>query len=97
MERPCVNPGRFTTTLSAMRAFEATTIVIENLGLTVQETIDSKRWQHKLLPGIKGSPNLKKASMELGIELFPQHKDLIIKHKDADALLIAEWARRNNL
>jgi len=96
IERPCVNPGRFKTTMSAMRSLEATMIVLENLGLTC-EVIDSRQWQSVMIPNIKGSDNLKKASKELGIELFPQHKELITKHKDADALLISEWARRSKL
>jgi DNA mismatch repair ATPase MutL len=90
MERPCVNPGRFKTTISAIRALEATCIVLEQLGLDYK-VIDSKRWQNELLPNVKGSENLKKASKELGIMLFPEHKELIEKHKDADALLIATW------
>lgn len=57
---------------------------------------DSKHWQRILLPkGAKG-PELKKASMDIGCRLFPEHEKLIRKHKDADGLLIAEWARREN-
>jgi hypothetical protein len=46
--------------------------------------------------GLKGI-ELKKASMDIGIRLFPHLEEVIIKQKDADGLLIAEWARRNNL
>ena len=51
-----------------------------------------------MLPkGIEGSAELKKASKDIGCRLFPSQADLINKHKDADGLLIAEWARRESL
>jgi hypothetical protein len=97
VERPYVNPKGFKATASALRALEATLIVIELIGLSY-EYIDSRQWQRKLLPkGLKGTPELKKASMDIGIRLFPEFVETIRKHKDADSLLIAEWARRNNL
>lgn len=90
IERPMVNPGRFVATASALRACEATLIVIEDLKIPYQY-IDSKEWQKAMLPsGLKG-PALKKASKEIGLRLFP-HIDL--KHEDYDGLLIAEYARR---
>lgn len=92
LERPLNNPGRYEATISAIRCLEATLIAIENLGLQV-EIIDSKKWQSTLLPGIKGSGNLKQASMMKGLELFPNHAKLIKKHKDADSLLIAYYVR----
>jgi hypothetical protein len=95
LERPLVNPGRFKATISGVRALEATLIVLERLGIGVQY-IDSKGWQKELLPaGTTGSPELKKASRDIGIRLYPQYTDLITKQKDADALLIAEWAWRH--
>ncbi len=95
VERPLVNPTLFKATLSAMRALEATLIVLEQLGIAVQYE-DSKNWQKAMLPqGIKGSTELKKASKDIGCRLFPQHKELIAKHKDADGLLIGEYWRRN--
>lgn len=97
LERPLVNPGLFKATLSAVRALESTLCVIETLGIGVQY-IDSKEWQKVMLPeGTKGSAELKKASKDIGCRLFPQHKELIIKHKDADALLILEYWKRNKL
>jgi hypothetical protein len=91
VERPMINPGRWDATVSAIRALEATSIILEELGIEY-EFIDSKIWQHKYLPeGIKGSKFLKRASMEVGILLFPEHKELIVKHGDADALFIAKW------
>ena len=97
IERPMVNPGRFKATMSALRCLETVLICIEMASLPYQY-IDSKQWQKELLPkGIKGSAELKKASCDIGIRLFPQYKEQILKHKDADGLLIAEWAKRQNL
>lgn len=97
LERPLVNPGRFNATTSALRAFEATIICLEELNLPY-EYIDSKQWQKKLLPeGLKGSEAQKKASMDVGMRMFPQFAEDIRKHKDADGILIAEWARRERL
>lgn len=94
LERPMVNPGRFQATTSALRALEATLILIEQLKLPYSY-IDSKEWQKVLLPkGIKGSDELKKASVDIGCRTFPQHSQLIKKHKDADGILIAEYCRR---
>lgn len=94
MERPMVNPGRFLATASALRACEATLIVLEALKIPYQY-IDSKEWQKAMLPsGLKGRPKLKKASKEIGLRLFP---NIQLKHDDCDGLLIAEYARRNQL
>ena len=58
------------------------------------EYIDSKEWQKVLLQkGVKG-PELKKASQDIGCRLFPKLKDIIIKQKDADGILIAEYCKR---
>lgn len=95
MERPMVNPGRFQATVSALRALEATLIVLEQLELPYMY-IDSKEWQKMLLPsGIVGSDELKAASAEVGRRLFPSRGKEI--KKDADALLIAEYVRRKQL
>jgi hypothetical protein len=94
IERPMVNPTLFKTSLSAVRALEATLVILEDLRIS-RQYIDSKKWQHELLPtGTKGSVELKKASRDIAIRLFPQFTELITKHKDGDALLIATWARR---
>lgn len=96
LERPLVNPGRFKTTMSAMRCLESQLIALEKFNIAYKY-VDSKEWQKELLPsGIKGSSELKKASVDIGIRLFPSFKDLIIKHGDADGILIAEYARRKN-
>lgn len=94
VERPMVNPTRFQATTSALRALEATLIVLECLAIPYQY-IDSKEWQKVLLPkGVKGAEELKKASLDIGKRLFPKN---ILKHPDMDGLLIAEYGRRKNL
>jgi len=96
MERPLKNPKLFTATISAARAFEITLLAVQNLGYAF-EVIDSRKWQKYFFPAVSGKDELKKASMQKGLELFPHLKNFIAAHKDADGLLIAEWAKRNNL
>lgn len=97
LERPMVNPARFKATTSALRSLEATLIVVELLGHRLIY-VDSKEWQRVLLPeGVKGSADLKKASLDIGLRLFPGLSEPIRKQKDADGILIAEWARRGSL
>ena len=91
LERPLVNPMMFKATQSAMRALEATLIVLEDLKFPYSY-VDSKEWQKVLLPtGLKGS-DLKKASLDIGKRLFPSID--FSGHSDADGLLLAEYARR---
>jgi hypothetical protein len=95
LERPLVNPGMFTATLSAVRALEATLTVLDLLQIPMQ-FVDSKEWQKDMLPrGIKGPEALKLASLEMGRRLFPQLAQFM--KGDADGLLIAEWSRRKGL
>lgn len=97
IERPMINPGRFKASVSAARCLEATLIGLELYDIPYQYC-DSKQWQKEMLPaGIKGPVELKSVSADIGTRLFPEHEELIRKHKDADGLLIAEWARRMNL
>ena len=97
LERPMINPKMFKTSMSAMRTLEAQVLLLESMRIPFMYC-DSKHWQRVLLPrGTKGTPELKKASVDIGCRLFPEHQELIKKHKDADGLLIAEWARRENL
>lgn len=96
IERPMINPLRFQASVSAARSLEATLIAIESLGIP-RMYVDSRQWQKALLPhGCKG-PELKRASADIGCRLFPDRESIIGRHKDADALLIAEWARREGL
>lgn len=89
VERPMVNPGRFKASVSAIRALEATTIALEQLGLGYK-FVDSKEWQKEFLPsGIKGASALKEASKMKGIQLYPHLREKIEKHGDADSIFIA--------
>jgi hypothetical protein len=90
IERPMINPMRWTASSSALRCVEATEIILEELQIPYQ-FIDSKEWQKILLPsGLKGD-QLKKASMDVAKRLFP--KQFIV---NADSLLIAEYCRKIN-
>lgn len=94
IERPMINPQRFKASISASRCLEATLNVLELLEIP-HNYIDSKAWQKDLLPkGVKGNAELKKASKDIGIRMFPQHKETIEKQKDADGILIAEYLRK---
>jgi hypothetical protein len=93
IERPLTGGYGFKALNSAMRSLESVLIVIEHLGIPFNY-IDSKEWQRKLLPhGIKGSTELKKASLDVSSRLFPEHRELIKKHKDGDGLLIAHYCK----
>lgn len=93
IERPMVNPTRFKNSLSAVRSLEAVLTVLEIMELPYMY-IDSKEWQRDLLPKGLKTEDLKKASLDIGIRLFPNHKDDILNHKDADGILIAEYIKR---
>jgi hypothetical protein len=96
LERPMIFPGRFRATLSAIRAWEATLIVLAEFPWP-RIVVDSRGWQKEMLPqGCKG-PELKVASVQVGCRLFPDHADWIQDQGDADSLLLAEYARRNKL
>jgi hypothetical protein len=90
LERPMINPSRFVASMSAIRALEATLICLESFGIDYQ-FVDSKNWQSKIIPNVKGTDLLKEASMKKGIELFPIFQEEILHHKDCDGLLIAYW------
>jgi len=58
------------------------------------EVMDSKKWQKKILPpGTTSSGDLKRASKDIGIRLYPQFKTIMTRQGDADGMLIAEYAR----
>lgn len=94
IERPMVNPGRFKATGSALRCLESVLIALEMLVLPYQY-VDSKEWQREILPKGTAKEELKVASLDIGRRLFPnvEWKGF----KDADSLLMAEWARRKKL
>ena len=86
IERPMTNPTMLTSMLSAYASHVLLTEMLYKLRIGF-DVIDSKKWQKKM--GIKG--DTKPASVRKGCELFPEHIDIIEKHKDADGILIA-WA-----
>lgn len=91
LERPYCNPQGFNASLSAARALEATLIALEAAGIVSYQFTASSAWQEVMLPkGTTGTKELKKASYEVGKKLFPS----VNFKKDADSLLMAEWARR---
>jgi hypothetical protein len=96
LERPMINPSRFNASIIAARAFESVLTVLEELEIPY-EVKDSRNWQKELLPvGTKGEADLKQASFDVGLRLFPSLRGHIIKQNEADGILIAEWARRKN-
>lgn len=92
LERPMVNyKAKSNTVSSALRALEATAIVLESLKIPYS-FMDSKQWQsHFFGASVSGRVDLKRASRDLGASLFPALAKDIIAHKDADALLIAHY------
>ncbi len=93
LERPYCNPAGFNASLLAARALESTLVVLDLLGLEYR-FVDSKEWQSIMLPkGIIGRDELKKASYDVGKKLFATTKF----KKDADSLLMAQWAKNTKL
>lgn len=98
VENPMINPTRFKQSISAARALEAVLIVLEKLKIPYQY-IPAKEWQKIFIPKniltLKTkdkSAVLKRAVIDIARRLFPA-----ITTKDADSLLIVEYAKRNNL
>lgn len=93
IERPMVNPKMFKATLSAIRALEATQVILEAFKIPFQ-FLDSKEWQKATLPsGTKGD-DLKFQSLQVAERYYPGK--LIKGHKDADGLLIAHYCYIKN-
>ena len=90
VERPMVNPTRFNSTSSALRALEATLIALELCSIPYT-FIDSKEWQKALLPNNCKGEILKQCSLEKGMKLYPEAS--FGKMKDADGLLIAHYLK----
>lgn len=99
LERPMINADRFKQSKNAARAFEATLIVLEMLNLENNYIIiDSKKWQHYFFGKNTMLLDLKRESMNEGINFlkgFKKYNDfieIIKKHGDADSLLIGKFA-----
>lgn len=101
MQRPMVNPQRFKQSGNALRAFEATIIMLENLKIEYI-IIDSKKWQHYFFGKNTLMLDLKAQSMKKGLQILNNYKirakdkkimsDVIKKHGDADGMLICQFA-----
>ena len=91
LERPMINPMRFSASISAIRAFEATVLFLETFEIPY-EIVDSRKWQKELLPSGLQKEELKIASLDVAHRLFPKVE--LKGFKDADGLLIAEYCRR---
>lgn len=89
LERPLVNPGMFKATCSALRSFEATLIALEQCSITLGGVVDSKQWQHKMLPGDVSGEALKVAATKIAKEKFPSAKVV-----EGDSVLMALWWRK---
>lgn len=105
LERPMVNPQRFKQSGYALRAFEATLIVLEMLKLNYI-IIDSKKWQHYFFGKDTTQVDLKKASMKKSLEILTDYekeniygldikgmKQTLEQHKDGDGFLICYYAK----
>ena len=93
MERPMLNPMRWKSSVSAIRCFEATIILLEYFQIGY-EVIDSKEWQKELLPSGLEKGELKKASKLVAKRLFPYID--FSKMPDGDGILISEYCRRRH-
>lgn len=92
-ERPMINPKRWQASMSASRADEAETIMLEQMGIKYKY-VDSKAWQRHVLPssGKAGTTSdmLKAESMDIGLKEFKDHPGIVQcvrKHGDADGIL----------
>ncbi len=89
MEKPFTGGAMFMqNSIKAFRCFEAELIALEECGIGYT-VINSKDWQKKLIPqGIKGSTELKKASLEIARRLYPYLSEKL-NLSNADSVLIA--------
>ena len=101
MQRPMVNPQRFKQSGHALRAFEATIITLQSLGIEYV-IIDSKKWQHYFFGKNTLMLDLKSQSLKKGLQILQNYNlkgkdkesmsNLIKKHGDADGMLICQFA-----
>lgn len=101
MQRPMVNPQRFKQSGHALRAFEATIITLQSLGIEYV-IIDSKKWQHYFFGKNTLMLDLKAQSLKRGLQILQNYNlkgkdkesmsNLIKKHGDADGMLICQFA-----
>ena len=90
LERPMINPMRWNASVSAIRALEATLIVLEGLHIPFRY-LDSREWQKAMLPsGLKGAEELKEAADAVCHRMFPSVE---IRKGGGDSLLMAAWLK----
>jgi len=94
MERPLVNPTRFTATVVGCRVHQSYLDILTWLKLPYPVFTDSKAWQKMFLPKGTVGTDLKVRSKEFGIRAYPEFTDVFRKHKDADGIFIAEWLKK---
>ena len=101
-----VNPQRFRESGYALRAFEATLIILEMLKLDYI-IIDSKKWQHHFFGKDTTQIDLKKESLKLSLNILTDEyekdniyeldisnmKKLINSHGDGDSLLMCRYVK----
>ena len=90
IEAPFTNPRMFQSTLSNHRSHAEITSVLDDLGILYQ-VITPHTWQKTLLPGVKGRDELKIASGEKALELYPASG--VDELPDGDGLLIAHYLK----
>lgn len=99
-ERPATTKNMISS-ISGARFSEALTLVTEQLmkerdGVRVR-VVDSGEWQKPMLPsGLTGEAK-KAASLALGKTMYPDIKFPAKKGTDADAIIMAVWAKNTNL
>lgn len=92
IERPASSMP-FSRHVGTVRRLEAVLVVLELLTIPY-EFVDAKEWQRTVLPsGLKAGAPTRRASMDIGKRLFPQHSETINSIGHADALLLAEFYR----
>ena len=93
MERPVT--GRFVKSMIAgARIHQQYLDLCQFLGMSPPLIVDSKQWQSKFLPKGSKKDQLKIKSKQLGMQRWPQFKNRIDRHGDADGLWISEWMRK---
>jgi hypothetical protein len=89
MERPATI-NNFKVVASSFRCLEAVLICLECSEIP-HEFITSSDWQKPMLPkGIRGSKELKQASLSIALRNYPQMKAVVNK-QNADAVNIAHY------
>lgn len=95
MERPLVNPGRWSATCTGLRVHQQWLDLFDFYHLPEPVSVDSKDWQKLLLPKGTTGDELKTRSREVGNRLFPNACGKV-KHADCDGMLLCEFLKRKH-